>query len=107
MMGNQTDREGVNDELCSTTLAFLSLIQGLAFIFPWEMPKPFQIKQIYSCILVLNVYIIGGPRRWQQVGRVHHPKALAWALVTLLWLCMVNNATEKVTELEQGLIFKS
>jgi len=53
------DKEGgVNDELCSTALAFLSLIQGLALIFPWEVPKHFQIKQIHICILVLNTYIL-------------------------------------------------
>lgn len=69
--------------------------------------KHLQIKQIYSCILVLNVYIIGGSKGWQQVGRVHHRRALAWTLVMLLWLCVVNNTMEKVTELEQGLVFKS
>lgn len=84
---------GVNYELCSTAPAFLSLIQGLALILPWEMPKHFQIKQIYSCIFVLNVYVIGGPKRWQQVGRLCHLRALAWTRVMLLWLCVINNAT--------------
>lgn len=50
---------------------------------------------------------MGGPKRWQQVGSMHHPRVLARPRVMLLWLCMANNPSEKVTEPEQGLTFKS